>query len=304
MEKTTFEFVQMDQDLPMRILHFSKENPQIYSQMDITEGNSGAISFIPIHWHKELELTYVVKGSLELRKNTKSKVYEDGSFFIVNSGEIHELKGTLSPEFNVICFIISYEFVKRYLPNIDTLYFDLGQTQQTHDKMAALFLSILESFQSEDPFANLSIQSDLLALFHLLCSHHLVDRKEEVLRSDYTNQLNQKILEYIHGHYAEKITLDDIATHFNFSREHFARVFKEQFSRTFLSYLTDYRLYRAFPEIMKGNKTIEIISQEHGFPSSKALIRHFKNVYQDTPIQYRKKNDVKILDHNDEINES
>ena len=106
MEKTTFEFVQMDRDLPMRVLHFLENNPLIYSQIKEMITAESSVSFVPMHWHKELEVTFVVKGNLSLRKNQETKNYQDGTFFIVNSGEIHELKGEFSPGFDIICFII------------------------------------------------------------------------------------------------------------------------------------------------------------------------------------------------------
>ena len=298
-EKTTFEFVQMDHDLPMKILHFSQDNLIMKDQLKQISGSDAQSHFVPMHWHKELEVTYIVKGSLELRKNNQTKVYQDGTFFVINTGEIHELKGSLTPNVEIICFLISYDFVESYLPNIDHMYFDLETTQETYVELEKLFVSILHQHQTKEPFSSVKIQSDLLELLYLLSVYHLKEGKQEQLAIYSNNQLNQDILSFIHEHYDQKLSLTDVAHHFNFSKEHFARSFKENFSRTFLSYLTDYRLYRAFPDIMKGTKTIEIISQEHGFPSSKALIRHFKSTYHETPVQYRKNHEVIILDHND-----
>ncbi|WP_099224411.1 AraC family transcriptional regulator [Listeria costaricensis] len=298
MEKTTFEFIQMDRDLPMKILYFSEKNPLLLSRIEEMNANNSLVHFVPIHWHKEIEITFVRKGNIVLRKNNVTKEYQDGTFFIVNSGEIHELNGNFTKGFEVICLIISYDFIKQFLPNVDNYYFNLEEPVSTYDPLAELFTSILTTFQKNDAFSSLKIQSDLLRIFHLLCCYHLEEKSREKMNAHSSDQLDKEILDYIHCHYAEKLSLDDLADHFNFSKEYFARIFKEKFGYTFLNYLTDYRLYRAFPEIIKGNKTIEWISQQHGFPSSKALIRHFKKVYSDTPIQYRKKNDVQIMDHN------
>lgn len=298
MEKTTFEFVQMDRDLPMKVLHFSKSNLELYSQMKALALNDTSINFVPMHWHKELEITFVVKGHLRLRKNQKVNDYLDGTFFVVNSGEIHELTGQLEQDVNIICFLISYDFIKNYLPNIDNLYFEINQTKENAEALESVFYSIFSSYQSEEKYAYLGVQSGLLSLLQQLCQNHL-SKKEDTLKLSESNQLNQEILDFIHQNYDQKLSLADISSQFNFSREHFSRIFKENFGCTFLTYLTDYRLYRAFPEIINGNHTIELISQKHGFPSSKALIKYFKQVYQDSPIQYRKKHNIQIVDHND-----
>lgn len=83
------------------------------------------------------------------------------------------------------------------------------------------------------------------------------------------------------------------------SREHFASLFKASIGSTFLEYLTDYRIYQAFPGIVKTNHTIELISRKCGFSSSKALITQFKSRYHQTPAHFRKKYKISIFDHND-----
>ncbi len=300
MVKTTFEFVQMDLDLPMRLLHFTPENLALWKRMEGLKELKDSRYVIPIHWHKEIEVTYVVRGKITVRNNKQTDVYQDGSFIYIESGEIHELIGEMTPDSEVICFIISYDFIKKHLPGIDNLSFDMAKTSRTVSELESLFFSILETYEAKEPFYNLKIQSDILSLFYVLCHHHLAEQEEgQQLKKKNTLQLNQQILSYIHDHYSERLTLEEVSSQFNFSREHFARLFKENFGRTFLTYLMDYRLYRAFPEIIQGNKTIEVISQLHGFPSSKALIRGFKATYDDTPIQYRKKQTIQIMDHND-----
>lgn len=50
-----------------------------------------------------------------------------------------------------------------------------------------------------------------------------------------------------------------------------------------MAYLTDYRLFQAFPDIISTDKTIEEISLDHGFPNSKSFIYQFKQRYNMTP---------------------
>ena len=84
------------------------------------------------------------------------------------------------------------------------------------------------------------------------------------------------------------------------SREHFARRFKNIFGKTFLEYLFDYRIGRAFHDIISEELTIEQISLLHGFTSSKGLIQQFKKRFSTTPNEYRKQAVVTSIDHDDE----
>lgn len=293
MSQTIYERVEMDHDLPMKVLHFSSEDPVIWNQvLKLGSGNSVS-AHIPMHWHRSLEISYLIEGQLTLRKNNEEREYQDESFFIINSGEVHEIRGSLNGRFELICFIISYDFVASVLPNIDQMYFDMTKTTETYPEIRKLFLSIMLLSNQNEAFFNLRIQSELLQLFYLLSTKHLLEPESYQLSSSTSKQLNQDILDYIHQNYAEKLSLETIADHFNFSREHFSRMFKTIFGQSFLNYLNEYRLYQAFAEIMEGEQTIEWIGQKHGFSSTKALIKQFKKVYEDTPVQFRKKHAIK-----------
>lgn len=293
MNQTIYERVEMDHDLPMKVLYFSSDQPELLNQVTKLGSGNNAISHIPMHWHRSLEISYLIKGQLTLRKNNQDKKYQDETFFVINSGEVHEMRGSLEGRFELICFIISYDFVAQILPNIDQMYFDMGKTEKTYSEIRRLFRTILALANQPTPFSNLRIQSELLELFYLLSTQHLLEDDHFQLPSHSSKKLNQEILDYVHQNYTEKMSLEEIANQFSFSREHFSRMFKTIFGQSFLNYLNEYRLYQAFPEIMSGEQTIEMISQKHGFPSTKALIKQFKKIYQDTPVQFRKKHAIK-----------
>lgn len=301
MSRTTYETVRMDDNLPMRILHFSHDKPIVLPDGETYQFDATTLQFVPPHWHRSVELTYVVNGTLHLRQSDKEQTFVDQSFFIINSGEIHEMSSVPTTEFELLCFIISYEFIQQFIPDIEQIRFDMDTTDQTYPELSDLFRTILALYEKDQAFGHLQIQGKLIEILYLLCQYHRIEETGPAIKKYRRSQeLNKLILEYIHEHYRENLTLDRLAKTVNFSREHFSRLFKETFGKTFLTYLNDYRLYCAFPEIVNSHKTIEAISIAHGFPSSKALIKQFKAAYHETPMHYRKNRSVSILDHNDE----
>lgn len=301
MSRTIYESVQMDDNLPMRILHFSHDKPLVLPNGSSYQFDAATLQFVPPHWHRSIELTYVMNGTIHVRQNNEEQTYGDETFFIINSGDIHELSSVPSANFELICFIISYDFIEQFIPNSDQVRFDMALTEETYPELSALFQGILALYYDDQPFAHLQIQSKLLQILYVLSRYHQVAESDQMTRKFRRSQeLTKQILAYIHEHYMENLTLDRMASTFNFSREHFSRLFKDTFGKTFLAYVNDYRLYCAFPEIVNTRKTIEAISIAHGFPSSKALIKQFKDVYHETPIRYRKNREVTILDHNAE----
>lgn len=299
MSRTTYESVQMDENLPMRILHFSHDRPLLLPDGRSYQFDAATLQFVPPHWHRSIELTYVVSGTIHVRQNDKEQIYENESFFVVNSGEIHELSSVPTENFELICFIISYDFVQQFIPDVEKIRFDMGTTNNGYQMLATLFREIMSLYYESQPYGHLQIQARLIEIIYHLCRYCQSEEAEPTSQKYRRSQaLNKHILEYIHKHYMDNLTLEQMAKTFSFSREHFSRLFKETFGKTFLNYLNDYRLYCAFPDIVNSRKTIETISMLHGFPSSKALIKQFKETYHETPIQYRKNRVVTILDHN------
>ena len=67
MEPSMYEFVQMDENLPMRIIHLdSADKDSLYMRM-LPNVDIDTTAFVPPHWHRSIEMTYVVKGGVKLR---------------------------------------------------------------------------------------------------------------------------------------------------------------------------------------------------------------------------------------------
>ena len=88
-----FELIRYNRRLPARI-----------------EIKEGAIE-TPYHWHKEIELVYVLDGALEITVNNAAQTLRVNEFRLINSVENHSLSAE-----NVKCLIldISYEFATRF----------------------------------------------------------------------------------------------------------------------------------------------------------------------------------------------
>ncbi|MGN0163908.1 MAG: helix-turn-helix domain-containing protein [Candidatus Ornithomonoglobus sp.] len=98
----------------------------------------------------------------------------------------------------------------------------------------------------------------------------------------------KKVTEHIENHYQEKISLDDAAALANMSKSSFCREFKKLTSKSFLNYLNNYRLDKAYEHVKSTDKKIKDIAAECGFSSAQSFERVFKKKYGKTPSQMRK----------------
>ena len=116
--------------------------------------------------------------------------------------------------------------------------------------------------------------------------------KVEMLEDD--NQENirlsavaDKILSYIDMHYKEDISLQDVAGDMNYSDAYFCKIFKQCFGKSFIVYLSEYRVERAKKLLEDIAINVKDVSIEVGYRDSNYFAKVFKRVVGITPTDYR-----------------
>ncbi|WP_192805294.1 AraC family transcriptional regulator [Noviherbaspirillum aerium] len=93
------------------------------------------------------------------------------------------------------------------------------------------------------------------------------------------------VVDYMRAHYAQAITMAELAAIARLSEFHFMRVFRKQFGLSPYTYLTQIRLEHARRTLASGNNGARAAA-EAGFFDQSHLVRHFKRVYGITPNQF------------------
>ena len=96
------------------------------------------------------------------------------------------------------------------------------------------------------------------------------------------------ILKYIHAHYAEQITLEDVAKHAYVSKNYLSALFSDVMKVSFVSYLTQYRMNRAVELLLMTNLRVMEIAQAVGFITDRYFSQTFKKYVGVTPTEFRK----------------
>jgi AraC-like DNA-binding protein len=90
-------------------------------------------------------------------------------------------------------------------------------------------------------------------------------------------------------HYAESITVGELADLCGFSQVHFMNVFKEAIGATCIQYLIEYRLAQAAARLQESDEPVTQIALDTGFQNISYFNRTFKIHYHVTPTAYRRK---------------
>lgn len=95
-------------------------------------------------------------------------------------------------------------------------------------------------------------------------------------------------MRYIDAHFAEDISVADVAAHVGLSPDYLTRQFKQVTGVAPISYLRRYRLARAM-EYLDAGKSVTDTASSVGFQSLAHFSREFKQELGISPSQYRKK---------------
>lgn len=104
----------------------------------------------------------------------------------------------------------------------------------------------------------------------------------------------REAINYIEHHYAENITVEELASACKLDRSYFGKVFKSVVGQPPQEFLLRYRMEKAAEELMLTSVAISDISSSVGYSNSMHFSRAFKSVYGISPREYRRKN--KLMD--------
>lgn len=273
------ESVEHNPHIPAMIAILDYQSAKHYFPTDI---------FIPSHWHRSLEISLIEHVEVTLQIGEHHTVVKD-DFTCVNSGVVHSLHaGEIQADSSCIILLLSYDFMKQYCPDVDTIYFDLS-LHKDHEPLKQLYYRLRDLYLNQDTYTYLAITACIFELFNCLLTYYKAPMYEvEQVSSKNQNQIKE-VLTYLHEHYQEEITLIGISDYFHVSNEYFSRQFHHYVGKTFRDYLSNYRMYKAYDDIIHSDMTIQDIARKHGFLNVRSFIKLFTKLYHDTPAHYRKK---------------
>lgn len=107
-------------------------------------------------------------------------------------------------------------------------------------------------------------------------------------KSDYSKSFVDKAIDYIKENYANPdLTVDLICGHLGVSTAHFSTMFKKETGKTFVNYLTDYRMEIAAKHLLEKEEKTYIIAGQVGYSDPNYFSYVFKRKYGVSPSKYK-----------------
>lgn len=262
----------------------------------------------PIHQHTEYELNFI-EGGAGVRRVVGDSVEEIGQYELTlvagsdlehtweqgscREDDIREITIQFSPE-----LIPSYIIGKNQFSAIRTMLEAAGHGITFPMKSIMKVYPLLDALAGEarhfDQFLHfLKILNDLAEAggWRVLASTSFAPSA----RDENENRRIQKVKQYVLAHYADQVSLGDLASLAGMTPSAFSRFFRQQTGRTVKDYLIEVRLGNAARMLVNTQSGISEICYSCGFNNLSNFNRLFKSKRGYSPRDFRslfKKNSV------------
>ena len=274
--KSKFEVVTADENLPGKVMLYEKPGRECFTNR---------------HWHKNIEIDFIVHGRMWTNVGGEDRDLFDGDFILVNSEEVHQTCGKDEEEpVKYLVVLFSYSSMKAYFPDFDRYTFDVDKSDQTRPKIRELLKAIVFEAENESELSKLKISTAMNQILIILFSRCKTAKPfSPAEQEDEGDRVIRRALEFIRENYAEPISLDDIASFVGLTPTYFSRYFSNATGNTFKGYLNLVRLENTLLDIQQFSENETKASLTNGFPSVKSFISTFKSVYGCAPSEYVKR---------------
>lgn len=244
----------------------------------------------PQHWHKCLELLYMVDGRIMLKTHNGNYTLENDDIAFVNQDVVHGTYAFSDTEnINYLVVLLSLDPLRKYIDNIENLWFDIDKNKMARNKIKANLALIARYFLLKEKYYEVAVNSLLYDIYHILLADCLVEKDKLPYESNNNFHYAKNAIEYIGTHYTDDISLSEVSSYVGLSPSYFSRYFKNITKNTFVQYLNGVRLENALRDITQNRTSVTNAALNNGFSGVKSLIRMCKEIYNCTPKQYKKK---------------
>ncbi|RHT37029.1 helix-turn-helix domain-containing protein [Firmicutes bacterium AM31-12AC] len=243
------------------------------------------------HYHQNPEMFYVLRGNLDIKIDDKIYKMQSGDIILINANKRHTVIG--NEELLGARFEIDFHLLAEYMGSMQLLFWcnTVADRNHAYSNLRRLLDRILTRYFEKDDKSALYLNALYFETLYVLTSNFLVKADDVRLNiEDSQDRMRiRQIQNYVQANYQSQISLNDLADKLYLSNAYLSKYIKKNLGMTFMEYLNNVRLFHAVDELMYSDKNLTHIAYDNGFPTSASFTKTFRDVYKDSPSEYRKK---------------
>lgn len=268
-------------------LTYADDFPMNITVVNITED--------PLHYHLDIEITYVLRGSVRLKNGYRCYNLQEGDVFTNSGHEVHSISAL--SEDNVVAQIqISTHYYSQFFPSLSKACYrtysrKLGDKK--HDRLRELLLQVLLkyaargfNYKSECIYLMVDTIKHLNKYFNLFAFDQKV-----VVAFDKSNPVAveriSRICQYIYQYYADNITLEDLSAIEHLNSYYLSHIIKSFTGMSFREFLCFARVEWSEIMLLDSDAKISRIAREVGFSTTAYYKKYFEKWFGLPPEEHR-----------------
>ena len=253
---------------------------------------------VTAHWHEEAELTLITEGACTYHIHLESYGAQAGDLLFIPPAELHSISIEPGAEMTSATYVFHMDYLNtdsadictvKYLHPISRhtlmLPYIIRKEHPAYPKLLEVFHEMEQAYSERLPGYEMMLKALLLYATALLLPYRRTESARPQLEDEHTAKL-KLVLEYIGEHYAEELTIPQLARLCFFSEYHFMRFFKKYIGVSCLEYIKNLRLEKAASRLAQGGRSVLDVSMSCGFSNLSYFYREFKKKYGMTPKQF------------------
>lgn len=239
----------------------------------------------PSHWHEHIEIHYVYEGKAVFHVDRELYEVQAGDVILINRNELHAGYSTEVP-YAAMLLVFDPMDISRELGEQNLRFRSLVRGDATLSRMMGDVFAAYE--QQEVGYRALCRAKVIEMLVYLCrtCAVESVSAKDAVKRRRDLERL-QPALEYIEQHYADRISVAQLADLLCLSPDRLGHLFRDGVGQAPLQYINEIRLRKAMNLLKTEEYTVTEVAQAVGFFDYNHFGRLFRRRYGCTPNQVR-----------------
>ena len=243
------------------------------------------------HYHQNPEMFYVLRGNLDIKIDDKMYKMQSGDIVLINANKRHTVIG--NEELLGARFEIDFHLLAEYMGSMQLLFWcnTVADRNHAYSNLRRLLDRILTRYFEKDDKSALYLNALYFETLYVLTSNFLVKADDVRLNlEDSQDRMRiRQIQNYVQANYQSQISLNDLADRLYLSNAYLSKYIKKNLGMTFMEYLNNVRLFHAVDELMYSDKNLTHIAYDNGFPTSASFTKVFREIYNESPSEYRKK---------------
>jgi AraC-like DNA-binding protein len=257
----------------------------------------------PLTWHTYLELFVLLSPACRLQMGGTNLSLRSGDVLVMDHLKLHAVREFSGETAEAIVIRFHPEIVRgtqtAESDHLLLLPFYCQVEERPHVLRAkeagaapvhAMLAQLFEACATADRYWQTGARAFFLVTLHHLARHFRAAEQLSELhaRQRIKGTRLREVFEFLGSHFAERISLPQVATMAGLSRPQFHAVFKRAAGMTLIDYITQLRLTHASRLLCETDQSVAEIASAVGFADQSYFDRRFRRFFGRTPRDFRR----------------